>query len=107
MQAEEINQIIRQYEKHGWNLRCVLLSGKIEIEAAQSLFVDVEIRQTEIDALWFSRLSQNGNESWELRRLSSVPYALFESFTAEDAEHFKEETFRKMEEKLKKVSNFS
>lgn len=72
----EIDEIVRMYAKHGWELRRVLLSGA----TAKSFGVDsicaLPIEPSDFDGLWFSRISRPGSESWELRRLGGTPYAL-------------------------------
>jgi hypothetical protein len=37
------------------------------------------MHDAEIDAAWFSRSSQPGLTTWELRHLSATPYALLET----------------------------
>ena len=90
--ADSVRQILAQYEKHGWVLRRVLLSGSLRpslLDSAGSLFGDAEVRPAEIDALWFSRSSRPGVTAWEIRHLSNHPYALVTSvrdeFSPEEA----------------------
>ena len=102
--AGQIQEILTQYKKHGWNLRRVLLSDRANKTLADSLptlFGETEIVSSEIDALWFSRASGKSGEAWELRRLSDAPFALFEIFDQEDDEAVRQETRFEMEERLK------
>ena len=73
--AAAVGEIIAQYEKHGWRPRRALLSdaGK---KAWAPVFDSLEIDDSDIDALWFSRKSHRDTEAWELRRLSELPFAL-------------------------------
>jgi len=73
--AVTVREIIAQYEKHGWILRRALLSGKGKV-AAITILSSVEIVDSDVDALWFSRRSQPECVAWELRRLSTLPFAL-------------------------------
>ena len=103
MSAEQIREILAQYKKHGWNLRRVLLSARIQESLAEmlnSLFGETEILSSETDAIWFSRASGKSGEAWELRRLSETPYALFEVFDDEDDEVVREEIRFEMQERL-------
>ncbi len=94
-----------QYERHGWNLRRVLLSAQtVEIlaDSLKTLFGETEIILSEFDAVWVSRASPNnyGSEAWELRRLSGIPFALVEIFEDEDDEAVREEARKEMETRL-------
>ncbi|NOT46416.1 MAG: hypothetical protein HOP17_01515 [Acidobacteria bacterium] len=71
-----IEQIIAQYEKHGWSLRRVLLSKNLGNEFDDGLFGDAASLPSELDGLWFSRSSRPDSTAWELRHLSDTPYAL-------------------------------
>jgi hypothetical protein len=85
--AAAVGEIISQYEKHGWTPRRALLS-----EEGRAAFADAvgtaEIVDSDIDAIWFSRMSKPDTEAWELRRLSGLPFALIAvvSTTAEPEE---------------------
>jgi len=70
-----VDQIIAQYEKHGWKLRRALLSPEGR-KALTHLADAAEVHESDIDALWFSRQSQADCEAWELRRLTEPPFAL-------------------------------
>lgn len=77
--ASAIAAIIATYQTHGWILRRVLLSPAL-INALgagkDTLFGDVPITDSSIDAAWFSRPPKIGAVAWELRYLGDVPYAL-------------------------------
>ena len=96
----QIQDILTQYKKHGWNLRRVLLSAPIAENLARSLFGQTEIVRSKIDAIWFSRASFNDRETWELRRLSEAPFALMEVFEADDDEDVREDARQEMETRL-------
>ena len=77
--AAVIRDILSVYAKHGWTLRRVLLSDKssksIGVET-KILFADKSVQISDIDAVWFSRKTKNGGTAWEIRHLSSAPFAL-------------------------------
>ena len=70
-----VEAILEQYAKHGWELRRVLLT-KDASGAIREFFAGKDVRDAEIEALWFARRSRQGSESWELRRLGGSPFAL-------------------------------
>jgi hypothetical protein len=89
----EIAETIRQYAKHGWVLRRVLLSEAARRqlgEAVTELFGGVPITVERFDGIWFSRSSRADSVAWELRRLGGTPYALVttvaENASADDIE---------------------
>ena len=103
IKAEQIQEILSQYKKHGWNLRRVLLCEETRKNLADSLeeiFGEAEITDAEIDAVWFSRPAKNEREAWELRHLSEVPFALFESFGNDEEEDFRIQTQKELETRL-------
>jgi len=97
---QEISEILAQYKKHGWNLRRVLLSAETSENLSASLFGQAEIVASELNAAWFSRCSFEGREAWELRCLSTMPFALVEVFEEDDDEEVREEIRREMETRL-------
>lgn len=102
-QLERIGEIIAAYRKHEWRLKRVLLRSETHRELAESgsnLFEDVVVREAPTDALWFSRPSHAGREAWELRLAAEPPYALFETFEADESEEEREEVRREMEARL-------
>jgi hypothetical protein len=103
--SEQVQAILTQYAKHGWNLRRVLLSAESKAKLPDSLFGQAEIVSAKLDALWFSRTSFERGETWELRHLSNVPVALVEVFQTNDEEEVREETRREMETRLKELAS--
>ena len=78
-------EIVGVYSTHGWQLRRVLLRPETRTQFDQKLVGEqVSMLEGAIDALWFSRPSHSGREAWELRALSENPYALFETFEADE-----------------------
>lgn len=103
MNIELARQIVATYEKHSWDLRRVLITPESESghpEIAE-VFPNSAKVSAEIDALWFSRLSQGGREAWELRLVSEQPYALFEAFEADEIEEDREAARREMENQMR------
>ena len=77
--AASIREIIEVYTKHGWSLRRVLLSAAVRraIDAEfDVLFDNAAVRESDIDALWFSRATMKDGTTWEIRHLSASPFAL-------------------------------
>lgn len=97
---QEVREILTQYEKHGWSLRRVLLSAEIKSSLPPSLFGQIEIVSSDVNALWFSRASFDGRETWELRHLSNTPFALVEVFEADDDEDAREDARYEMQTRL-------
>lgn len=102
-----INEIVASYVKHGWRLRRVLLRSETRTEldaemASGSLSFDgVPMHESAVDGLWFSRDSHEGREAWELRLVSENPFALFETFEADETEEEREDVRREMEARLR------
>jgi hypothetical protein len=103
--AKQIQEILSLYKRHGWNLRRVLLTEPLRaslLDSLEMLFGAAELVSSEIDAVWFSRLSgADDREAWEIRRLSETPYALLEVFDADDDEEVREEARHEIEQQLK------
>lgn len=99
----QIAEILSLYKKHGWNLSRVLLSAELEKNLSgktENLFGSAEIVSSEINAAWFSRPSKGGSQAWELRHLSTAPFALFEVFASDADEKFKSEKLMEMESQM-------
>jgi hypothetical protein len=99
---EQIKEILATYNKHGWQLRRVLLTPETRSEIEGDAWAGnatVEVR--EFDALWFSRASQRNREAWELRLIATTQYALFETFEADEPEEAREEVRKEMEARMK------
>lgn len=100
----KFSETIANYRKHGWTLRRVLLRAATRAEVGQravGVFEDAPVEESEIDALWFARASHAGREAWELRLVADTPYALFETFEADEPEEEREELRREMEARLR------
>ncbi len=106
-QLERIGEIIAAYRKHEWRLERVLLRPETQKELTapgSNLFGEAIVREAVVDALWFSRPSHAGREAWELRLVAEPPYALFETFEADEVEEDREEVRREMEARLKEYA---
>ena len=99
--ADLFTELTAIYRKHGWQLRSVLLRPETRVEIESLLPDGVMIRETEFDALWFSRPSHNGREAWELRLLAQTQYALFETFEADETEEERDDLRLEMEARLR------
>ena len=98
-----IQEIIATYQRHGWQLRRVLLrpATRAALFAPEEVFEDASIHDSEFDALWFTRPSHAGREAWELRLIAEQRYALFEAFEADESEEEREEARIEMENKMR------
>lgn len=106
MNAVQIEEILATYRKYGWHLHRVLLTGRLRGKLGNStvaLFGETEIAAAEIDAAWFTRDSGKTRTAWELRHLSSTPFALFESFEKNADEEEIRDTKAEMEMRLAKL----
>ena len=106
------------YGKHGWRLARVLARAETldELrgsttggetragEAAAATFEGVEVCESEVDAMWFTRAAQGGREAWELRLVGEPPYALFELFEPDESEEDREDVRREMEARLREYA---
>ena len=71
--ANLVTEIISLYKKHGWRICRVLLSNETKIKFAaeiETIFQNDLIKESAVDAVWFSRPSKHDNIAWELRHLS-------------------------------------
>jgi hypothetical protein len=106
-----IKEIVNTYQKHGWRLRRILLSPEARAElntesGHDSLLLDgVQLEEAAVDGLWFSRPSAAQREAWEIRLLAENPFALFETFEADETEEEREEVRREMEARLRDYVN--
>lgn len=98
------NEIVALYEKHGWQLRRVLLRPESRSELDKSVDAG-HVMESVVDAVWFSRPSHEGREAWELRLLAENPYALFETFEKDETEEQREENRLEMEARLREYVN--
>ena len=103
-QFERFNEIIATYRRHGWVLQRALMRAETRMSATEAIvdgsFGGVAIEESTVDALWFARPSHAGREAWELRHVADAPYALFETFEADEAEEDREEVRREMVARL-------
>ena len=99
-----IREIVATYERHGWNLRRVLLRPEVSAAVGlepRNVFENAQLFESDFNALWFARPSHAGREAWELRLISEQPYALFEAFEADETEEDREEARREMENRMR------
>ena len=107
---QKFQEVAAQYRRHGWQPARVLMSpptlaqlraqtpGAATAETAE--FQMLAVRESEVDALWFTRPAQGGRSAWELRLVAEPPYALFELFEPDEAEDEREDVRREMEARL-------
>jgi hypothetical protein len=105
---ELIRDILEQYTKHGWILSRVLLLPETASQLSislESLFGIIPVDVSDIDAAWFYRSSIKDRTAWEIRHLSSNPFALCETFDddIDNAELF--EAFRALETRLREKTS--
>jgi hypothetical protein len=97
-------ELVATYRKHGWELRGLLLqpATQSELDAQEADMVrHVAVREASFDAIWFSRPSHNQREAWELRLLAQTPYALFETFEADETEEERQDVKQEMEARMR------
>ncbi|MDQ2921301.1 MAG: hypothetical protein M3R52_06800 [Acidobacteriota bacterium] len=105
--SDLIKQTVSTYQKHGWQLRCLLLRPETSAEVNAEPGFDslplgaAQVKEALIDALWFSRTSHERREAWELRLLAENPFALFETFEEDETEEQREEMRCEMEARLR------
>lgn len=85
LSPESVLDTIATYKKYGWQLRRLLLSTRSR-KALAGKVEDVPIKETDIDAAWFSRPPKTGAIAWELRYLGEMQYALLEHIDESDAD---------------------
>ncbi|MFN2510953.1 MAG: hypothetical protein ABR568_05850 [Pyrinomonadaceae bacterium] len=97
-QRDHIREILATYQKHGWQLRRLLLvpETRAEVVDNDSEFEGARVDDASVNALWFSRPSIGKREAWELRLISETPYALFETFEADELEEAREQVRQEM-----------
>jgi hypothetical protein len=105
---ELFKEIIETYQRHGWELKRVLLKPATRSELtkpAAGLFNEASLIEAEIDALWFARPSHGAREAWELRLVAEQPYALLEAFESDESEEEREEARLEMEHLMREQVN--
>jgi hypothetical protein len=101
-------ELVSTYGRHGWRLRRILLTPatRREIEDTErDLLEEAEVADSRADALWFSRPSQANREAWELRLLDAIPYALFETFEADETDEQRDDVRLEMEARMRDYVN--
>ena len=103
-QIDRFAEIIKTYQRHGWQLRRALVSAQSHAligNQSETLFARAGVQESEFDAAWFARLSHGDREAWELRLVAETPYALFEVFETDESEEQREEVRREMEARMR------
>ena len=70
--ADLFMELVATYRKHGWELKSALLLPVTRAElitVTPNLATEIVIKDSSVDALWFSRPSHNDRVAWELRLL--------------------------------------
>ena len=100
------------YRKHGWRLAGLLARAETLAElramggeAGAGVYEGAAVRESEVDAMWFTRPSAEGREAWELRLAGETPYALFELFEPDESEEERDDVRREMEARLRDYAN--
>src|SRR5215204_2204436 len=99
--ADLFMELVATYRKHGWELRGALMQPQTLAELPPQLLDKVQVKESAVDALWFSRPSHNNREAWELRLLAQTQYALFETFEADETEEQRDDVRYEMEARLR------
>ena len=94
-------ETIATYEKHGWQLRRVLLRTMSKSALADLIPSDVPVVEHQLDAAWFSRPPADKPVAWELRFLGDSPFAFVEHIN-ESSPDF-EQALRAVEDRLNKA----
>ena len=97
-------ELVATYRKHGWELRSALLrpATLAVLDKQETQLLDkLPVKEAGFDALWFSRPSHNSREAWELRLLGQTPYALFETFEADETEEQRDDLKLEMEARMR------
>jgi hypothetical protein len=103
-ELERIREISAHYLKHDWRLRRVLARPEMKaglLADPAVLPADAEIADAEVDALWFSRPAAGDREAWELRLVSELAYALFETFEPDETDEERQDVMREMEARMR------
>ncbi|REJ79100.1 MAG: hypothetical protein DWQ47_06565 [Acidobacteria bacterium] len=99
--VELLHDILKVYEKHGWEVSRVLLSEDALLSLKGSdIAKGLEIVDSKVDAVWLERQSRNRKRAIELRWLNANPYALFELVDEDVSERELEKIRSRIELKL-------
>ena len=131
---KKFQDTLAMYSKHGWRLARVLARDETLDElrrstaggepqadesaaetfdksdattfdkSAAATFEGVAVRESEVDAMWFTRAAQGGREAWELRLVGETAYALFELFEPDEPEEDRVDVRREMEARLREYA---
>jgi hypothetical protein len=102
--ADLFNELVATYQRHGWVLKGALMPSETRAELSSAQLESLEsanVKESTIDALWFSRPSHHYREAWELRLVAETQYALFETFEADETEEQRDEVRLEMEARLR------
>jgi hypothetical protein len=102
--ADLFMELVATYRKHGWELVGALLLPATRAELLivnPDLPTEITIKDSSVDALWFSRPSHNDRVACELRLLAETQYALFETFEPDETEEQRDEMKLEMEARLR------
>ena len=102
---DHIREILAQYKSFGWKLERILLSSEVKDVVRVSLSDILDKHQTidsDLNAVWLSRLNENGRVAWELRSLGPTPFALVESTEPNAPEMELIELFERVENQMRK-----
>jgi len=105
---DSVRQILSQYERFGWKLHHALISPRLEQSLGldiNKLFIDCEIKQSDLAAAWFSRPNEHGQTAWELRALDDNPFALIEVVDAGILDSELDSVFEETENRLRERLN--
>lgn len=102
LDKDAITEILETYKKYGWVLRRLILTEASKTalgDDVKELAGGVPVVTSDIDAAWFSRQPKAGPNAWEVRHLSSNPYALLEQIDENSSDL--EETLSSVETRLR------
>lgn len=101
-ERSDILPVIELYEKHGWTPRRALTTENAEVY--DGILDESSVKKAPIDALWFSRSSKPGTETWELRRMTGSPFALVAVFDDEHGDDERETLLADIEERMRNAA---
>jgi hypothetical protein len=99
-----VREILSQYKRFGWQLERVLLTPDLKKSLGESiatLFENVSVVESDLDAAWFSRPAVNGRIALELRSLTNSPFALLDSSGPAAGESELAEIFSRVEDQMR------
>jgi hypothetical protein len=102
--SDLFRELVTTYQNHGWVLKSALLQPYTHAELRVNQAIELEsipVKESPVDALWFSRPSHQNRQAWELRLLSETQYALFENFEPDETEEQRDEMRLEMEARLR------